>query len=211
MQKLLMAPFRHLINSQKEARRSQFELLAPAPGGVLFLGDSITEQGNWNEWFPGRKTLNRGIGGDTVGGIVDRLESAINDPDLISLLIGTNDLGGGGRVQDIAGQMERLVAQVTALAPRTLLLINSVMPRKPNFADRVLALNEHYRRIALSAGAEYVDLWPVLADHQGGLRTECTNDGLHLRGLGYRAWVDTLGPYLASDTPVQNSTKEGAK
>jgi len=45
---------------------------------VLFLGDSITEQGMWHEWLPEVPTLNRGIGGDTVHEVQARLDSAVN-------------------------------------------------------------------------------------------------------------------------------------
>ena len=46
-------------------RASQFAELAPAPGHVVLLGDSITEQGLWQEWFSGQPVLNRGISGET--------------------------------------------------------------------------------------------------------------------------------------------------
>ena len=86
-------------------RRSQFEALPKVADAVVFLGDSITEGGVWDEWFRELLTLNRGIGGDTVGGVLDRLDSALYEPRAISLLIGTNDLTGMGRsfkVDDIA-------------------------------------------------------------------------------------------------------------
>jgi lysophospholipase L1-like esterase len=42
--------------------------------------------------------------------------------------------------------------------------------------------------------ATNVDLWPALSDGRGGLRAEFTPDKLHLNGLGYAEWVDTLSP-----------------
>ncbi len=54
-------------------RAAQFAELPPSPGRVVFLGDSITQQGVWDEWFPELRCLRRGIGGDSVGGVQRRL------------------------------------------------------------------------------------------------------------------------------------------
>ena len=64
--------------------------------------------------------LNRGIGGDSVGGVHARLGTAINDPTAVSLLIGTNDLGGLGKSRDvarIATQVRQLIVSLRGLAP----------------------------------------------------------------------------------------------
>ena len=192
---------RRLLASSKAMRRSQFEHL-PLPGGcVLFLGDSITEQGLWHEWLPGMPTLNRGIGGDTVHEVQARLDSAVNEPTVISLLVGTNDLGGIGPSHDvpvIAAQFRGLVHELQRRAPDARLVVNSVMPRRASFADQVRALNHEYAAIARDAGATWLDLWPALADGAGGLRAAYTSDSLHLNGDGYEAWLGELRPLIAS-------------
>ena len=177
---------------------AQFEHLAASPGRVLFLGDSITEGCNWSEWFPELRTLNRGIGGDTVGGLLGRLDTAVDDPAVTSLLIGTNDLGAGDstRVDDIAAQYRQLLARIVELAPDSPLIVNSVMPRQARLAGKVHELNGHISGFATEAGATYLDLWPAFADANGGLRAEFTSDSLHLNGTGYRAWTDLLKPHL---------------
>ncbi|MEH0417943.1 hypothetical protein [Streptomyces sp. B21-083] len=62
--------------------------------------------------------------------------------------------------------------------------------------------------LRLRADARYVDLWPVLADHRGGLRSLYTHDDLHLNGPGYRAWGQTLRPLLAD--VARGATKENS-
>ena len=197
----ILAPvLRPLMASMQRGRRSQFEALPSPADRVLFLGDSITEQGIWAEWFPELRTLNRGIGGDPICGVLARLDSAINKPRAISLLIGTNDLHGVGKsraVVDIVEQMRELVERISQMAPSAPLFINSVLPRSTLFRDRIQSLNEGYRRIAADAGATYVDVWPVLAGPDGAIRSELTTDGLHLQGAGYGAWTAILRPHLA--------------
>jgi len=191
---------RRLLAPGQAMRRSQFEQLPLPPDGVVLLGDSITEQGIWDEWFPDHATLNRGIGGDTVGGVMARLDSAINQPAAISLLVGTNDLSGLGPSRDaatVADQMRRLVDELCRRAPDARLLLNSVMPRRASMADRVSTLNREYAAIATDAGATYVDLWPALAGPDRAMRAEFSRDSLHLNGPGYDAWVAVLRPHLA--------------
>jgi lysophospholipase L1-like esterase len=183
-------------------RLSQFDELPPARGGLVFLGDSITRGCIWNEWFPEHLTFNRGIDGDTIDGVLSRLDSAVVEPKVVSLLIGTNDLsglGGSRAVPEIADKFEDLVKRIRVVVPSAGLIVNSAMPRTAWFAPRLCELNGHYRRIADDAGATYVDLWPTLADPSGALHAEFTRDGLHLTGLGYRAWVNVLRPHLVAE------------
>lgn len=192
---------RRLLAPSKAMRRSQLERLPLPPGCVLFLGDSITELGMWHEWLPELPTLNRGIGGDTVCEVQARLDSAVNQPTVISLLVGTNDLSGIGpspEVPVIAAQFRHLVAELRRRAPDAHLIVNSVMPRKATFADPVRALNHEYAAIARAVDATWLDLWPVLADGADSLRAQYTGDSLHLNGAGYAAWVDALRPLLTN-------------
>jgi len=53
----------------------------------------------------------------------------------------------------------------------------------------------------MDSGATCVDLWPALSDGRDGLRAEFTPDKLHLNGLGYSAWVDTLSPITRRAPP----------
>lgn len=199
---LAAAPLvRRMLWPAKAMRRAQFEALPLPAGRVLFLGDSITEQGLWHEWFPELPTLNRGISGDTVHEVLARLDSAVNEPTAISLLVGTNDLSGLGRSRDVvvvAAEFRDLIAELRHRAPDARLVVNSVMPRKATFADAVRALNHEYVAIAREAGATWLDLWPVLSDGAGSLRAQFTGDSLHLNGAGYAAWVEVLRPLLTS-------------
>lgn len=199
---LAAAPLvRRMLWPAKAMRRAQFEQLPLPEGRVLFLGDSLTEQGLWHEWFPELPTLNRGISGDTVGEVRARLDSAVHAPVAISLLVGTNDLSGIGRSRDvtaIAAEFRELVEELRRRAPEARLVVNSVTPRKATFADQVRALNHEYAAIARDADATWLDLWPVLSDGAGSLRAQFTGDSLHLNGAGYAAWVEVLRPLLTS-------------
>ena len=188
------------LAAKQQQREAQFAAVPPAPGRVVFLGDSITEWTAWEDWFPKLATTNRGIGGQAICDVVARLDTAIVAPRAISLLIGTNDLhnlGQSAEVADIARQMRALVRRIRAMAPDAVLFVNSVLPRSAYFRDRIVRLNADYRVIAEEAGARFVDVWPALADGNGAIRREFTPDGIHLSLAGYRAWVAVLEPLLA--------------
>ena len=74
---------------------------------VVFLGDSITHQARWTgfisrhylENFPTNRYrfVNAGVGGDTAGGCLCRLDEDVTSkrPDVIVVMFGMNDLGWG--------------------------------------------------------------------------------------------------------------------
>jgi lysophospholipase L1-like esterase len=186
-----------LVKGQRK-RAQLFEAL-PAPSArVVLYGDSITEGGAWDGWLPGMPIANRGIGGDTIAQLSDRLDTAIDSPLAVSVLAGTNDLQRGepDDPDSIASRFRELIAQIREREPRVPILINSVMPRAAKFADPVTTINAQYRRIADEFDAHYLDLWPVLAAPDRSLRRELTPDGLHLNGDGYREWTAVLRPAL---------------
>ncbi len=192
---------RKLMARSIAMRRSQLETLPRVPGRVVFLGDSITDQGIWQEWFPELSTLNRGVSGDTVGGLLSRLDVALHEPTAISLLIGTNDLSGFGtsyKVDAIAAQMDTLLTRIRELAPAAPLFVNSVMPRSQALTRDVDELNARYRELTAKHGATWIDVWSLLAAPDRTLRKELSLDGIHLNGPGYQIWVDALRPHLSA-------------
>jgi lysophospholipase L1-like esterase len=196
---LAMSAFAGFMRAQQDMRASQFALRPPPPGAVVFVGDSITHGGLWDEWFPGARVLNRGIGGETTADVLRRIDAAINAPAAVFLLIGTNDLSKLSPLASIIGNIRKILSQMTARAPNAPVCVQSVMPRSAAFVRHVKALNEALRALVEELGGQvhYLDLWPALASPDGALRAEFTRDQLHLNGKGYQAWVEVLRPYVA--------------
>ena len=163
------------------------------------LGDSITEGGMWDEWFPDARVSNRGIGGEISSQVLTRLHSAIDLPRAVFLLIGTNDLAFDIPQMEIARNVRSIVGSIERVAPGTPVVVQSVMPRSLSFRDEILALNGRLRALVNAAPehVRYLDLWPALATADGALRPELTEDKLHLNGKGYVEWVDVLQPFMA--------------
>ena len=75
-----------------ENRKNLFDHLTMQKGSIVFLGDSITEYGQWEELMQNPKVKNRGIAGDTTWGLLRRLSTITStQPQAIFLMIGVND------------------------------------------------------------------------------------------------------------------------
>jgi len=182
----------------QRARRDQFETTGVPPRRIVLLGDRLTESGNWEEWFPGQPVLNRGNGGDHTADVLSRMDSAINDPLGVLLLIGTNDIAAAEAHDDAAANLRKILSEIESRAPGTPVVVQSVMPRASSYANEVRRLNRSYRDVVAEAtdSVSYLDLWPTLAADDGSLRADLTLDKLHLNGRGYREWVAVLRPIV---------------
>ncbi len=173
---------------------SQFEALPVQEGDVVFLGDSITEGGAWDELLPYVSVRNRGIGGDTTVGVLERLHQvASGQPDKVFLLIGTNDLFIGVPEEEIAANVGRIIDSIRSSSPPTEVYLQSVLPREAEYRQRVESLNQRLLAVAGERGAGWVDLYPHFLDESdGSISNELANDELHLMGKGYLLWREQI-------------------
>lgn len=164
---------------------------------IAFVGDSITNHGRWEEWFPDREVRNLGVSGDTTDELIARLDEVVEfHPDAVALLIGTNDLGQRKSVEHLVRNVEFLLVTLRRGLPGTRMLVQSIMPRGTEYADRVQDANRHLRQFAPSVNAQYLDLWPALVGEKNEIDPRFSDDKLHLTEEGYQAWLSELRPGL---------------
>lgn len=164
---------------------------------MVFLGDSLTEDGHWSEWFPDANVRNLGRGGDTTDGVLARLgEVVAASPDEILLLVGTNDLATRQTVEHLVRNIQSMMVDLRRDLPGTRMLLQSILPRAREFAEQIQTANIHLRQFAATVRAQYLDLWPALALEDGELNPEFSDDRLHLNSAGYDAWLGELRPAL---------------
>lgn len=188
-------------------RATLFEVLPTSKSDIIFLGNSITNGGEWAELLRNPHAKNRGISGDTTQGVLDRLSTITKGkPSKIFLLIGTNDLSRGKSVDEVAKNVAKIVERVKRESPATKLYVQSVFPVNPKFnkflghmnrQKDIAALNAKIKAVAARHGVTYIDVYKSLViPSTDVMNPEYTNDGLHLLGKGYQKWVDVLKPYL---------------
>lgn len=189
-------------NGHYKDRQALFASLPQQKKAIVFLGNSITEAGKWNEIMPGLPVQNRGISGDNSFGVLARLPQIVQaKPAKIFLLIGVNDLKREVPANLIISNCERMLSMIKAGSPRTKVYVQSILPvndtiliepfKKVTNAN-VALVNKAYEELAKQYGYNFVNLHEPFADAKGQLKRAETPDGLHLKVSSYPAWVNYL-------------------
>lgn len=189
-------------NNYYQQRMDLYNGLPHQKKTIVFLGNSITERGPWQELIPGKAIVNRGIGGDNTFGVLARLDKVLEDqPAIIFLMIGINDIGRSLPVTVIANNFRRIVEKVQTQSPKTILYLQSVLPMNDsilsaaylkNKKDTILALNKEIFQLAGEKKLVYINLHEVFADSKGDLKASLALDGIHLKPAAYIDWIDYL-------------------
>ena len=179
---------------------------APAPASaehdderdtIAFVGDSLTQDGAWADWFPDLNVLNLGVGGETTDDVLARADQIVERrPDEIVVLVGTNDLGTRQTVEHLVRNIQSLCVQLRRELPGSRMLLTSILPRGREFSQRIHEANIHLRQFASTVNAQFLDLWPAMALEDGELNPALSDDRLHLNQAGYDAWLNELRPAL---------------
>ncbi len=178
-----------------------FQNLPVKKDAIVFLGNSITEAGRWQEMDPDRIILNRGIGGDNTFGLLARAKTIIDlRPRKLFIMIGINDMARRIPIDIVMRNYRKLITAFKSAIPQTQVYVQSVLPvdtklSKGNYQTAnplVIELNKELQKMAKELQVTYVDLHPVFADANGELKTEFSKDGVHLYDRAYMAWFRYL-------------------
>lgn len=182
-------------------------------GGVVFVGDSITEGFPIHEILQCEKPMyNRGISGDTITGVLEKLKEEVFElmPQKVFLLIGTNDLGNGEQPAEVVGRIEKICRSIKETVPEVELFVESIYPVNENdfvnatpmpvvglrSNEAIQKTNKGIREIAADLKLTYIDLYFKLVDKAGKLNKNYSYDGLHLNIQGYYVVSEELQNYL---------------
>lgn len=204
---VLVHPVGVMADEYYDQKVSLFEILPVGEQDIVFLGNSITDGGEFAELLGVANVKNRGIRSDSMRGVQKRLDQILRGhPAKLFLLIGINDIAQKGvTVEALKKRYKELVSKIREKSPQTRVYLQSVMPINNTFKryltlsgkeSMIKALNKEIKQIASEQDCVFIDLTEALADSQGRLRKEYTNDGLHLKGPAYRAWIEVIRPYV---------------
>lgn len=190
-----------------DQRATLFESLPVTASDIIFLGNSITDGCEWAELFGNPHFKNRGISGDVIMGVYDRLAPTLKGkPAKIFLMIGINDVSHDLSADSILVMYKKLVNKIRVETPKTKLYIQSVLPVNDEFTrfpkvhnktQVILDINKGLKLLAKEKGCAYIDIYShLIAPGTQSLNKKYTNDGLHLLGPGYLIWKEVLKPYV---------------
>lgn len=184
-------------------RKAYFEHLPIKRKAVIFLGNSITEVGEWSELFQTKQVLNRGISGDVTYGVLNRLPFILQQkPRKIFIAIGVNDIKRGIALSEISRNHERMIRMIRQRSPKTKIYLQSILPVNEGMLAAIYAriknekidlVNQKLKELAKKYNCVYVDLHQsALKGGDGQLKAALSTDGLHLQPEAYIIWANYL-------------------
>jgi len=167
---------------------------------TVFFGDSLIMRSDFGRYFPDKKIVNLGCGGDTIKGACQRAEmTGILRPEKIFIMCGVNALRNNNLDECVSDYDEMLDLIEAANSPDTEVYILSILPVAgwiqtylPCSRETAVSFNESLKSLADEHGMEYIDLYS-LYEKDGQIDPDLTFDGVHLEhDHGYDVWADAI-------------------
>ena len=192
-------------------RHAQFMYrITQGPVGLLFLGDSITD--NWprvGEWswlkFAPYQPADFGISGERTEGLLGRITNGELDginPKVAVLMIGTNNIGGFNEEKSewTAAAITKTVEIIHQKLPQTKVLLLGIFPRygkESPLRERIIEVNQMIAKLDDGKMTRYLDIGKVFLDAENQIPTDIMPDGLHPNAKGYDLWYEAMNPLLS--------------
>ena len=180
-----------------------------AKGQNVFIGDSITDLYHLDEYYSDldKATYNRGIGGDTTIGVLNRLDVSLYQivPSNIVLMIGINDINSGYLEDDIIARYTSILDNIKSNLPSSKLFVMSILPMHDAMqgyidlnknTEIIISINSKIKLLAEERSYQYMDLFSLVKDEDNHLIKAYSDDGIHLNDAGFRVWTDLVKPVL---------------
>ena len=190
------------IKMARERRGSAFAATRLTKAKVVFLGDSITQEGEWHEYFPDLAVANRGISADTTKDVLERLDQVFAlQPDIVCIMIGINDIQAQESADAIAARIAEIVQKLKGKIEGVQIILQSILPSNDRWMkaidlSEIAALNGSMKELEKIEHVHWLDVSVLFAKADGKLDERYTNDGLHLNGEAYAKWLNLLEPIL---------------
>ena len=194
---------------------------AAGPHDLVFIGDSITHlfegdpnvpgrgEAVWKEYYGTRRALNLGFGWDRTQNVLWRLdhgEFAGQQPRLVVILIGTNNLTGTDNAPtsspaEIVDGIHAVCRRVTDASPASRILLMGLLPRSP--ADDPLRAGVRAVNTLLRAGTggwpgvRFEDIGDRFLAPDGSIAPGLMCDTVHPAEKGYRVWAEAIEPIVS--------------
>lgn len=185
-----------------DQKLSMFEQMPTPKNCIVWLGDSITDGGEWSELFPQYKSMDRGISSDNTFGVLYRLHEIVRrKPKKLFILIGINDIGKNIPDQVIVNNYRKIIDSLQLQTPSTKIYVQSILPTNDSFTnfknhqnktEHIVFVNAELKKICAEKNITYINLYDAFLNADGKMNEKYTNDGLHLTGEGYLKWKEVL-------------------
>lgn len=168
-----------------------------AKADIVFFGDSLTYYGDFSSVFPDKVVCNLGLRGDTIQGMIDRVEQvALLEPKVVFLMGGINDVGIlPSNVFEKC--YETLLLHIIKQANGAKIFVQSMLPvNNKQFSigcnnEQILKSNILINLLCVRYELSFIDLYSLYIN-DNVLPEELTIDGIHLYPSSYKLWKSVL-------------------
>ena len=160
-----------------------------------YIGSRYPEDVRWTERLHGFDVVNCGVNGMTVPRRPLRYLGQINanDPDLVIIMLGTNDLITGSGAEEITGRMENFLDSISRAGKPVMIISPPVLQYGEWVLDDDIVeesenLGALYGELAERKGCRFADAgkWDI----------DVTFDGVHFSPEGHAAFAENLEEIL---------------
>lgn len=187
------------------AFRKQDSIAMPPKKAILLVGSSSFRLwDNWQDYFPGRKMINRGFGGSSLPDVIRYADDVIfkYHPKQIIIYCGENDFAASDTVSvpTVVERFKTLFGMIRAKYKRVPVAFVSMKPSpsRQKFLTKYLAANAAIKDfLAAQKRTAYIDVYTPMLQPDGNVMTDIFKaDNLHMNAKGYAIWKQVMEPYL---------------
>lgn len=187
------------------AFRKQDSIAMPPKKAILLVGSSSFRLwDNWQDYFPGRKMINRGFGGSSLPDVIRYADDVIFKyrPKQIIIYCGENDFAASDTVSvpTVVERFKTLFGMIRAKYKRVPVAFVSMKPSpsRQKFLTKYLAANAAIKDfLSAQKRTAYIDVYTPMLQPDGNVMTDIFKaDNLHMNAKGYAIWKQVMEPYL---------------
>lgn len=170
---------------------------------ILFLGSSsITIWQDVNDYFPGKKIINRGFGASRIEHQIYYLQEVTLDykPNKIFFYCGENDVSAGASAEIVADRFKTWFQLTRKYLPNVEIIYISMKPSPirediyPIMADgnnRIKTFLSNY------SNTSYIDVASLMFNPDGTINMDLfLDDRLHMNKKGYAIWQKAIAQFM---------------
>lgn len=168
---------------------------------IVFFGDSLIYYGEFSSLFPGRVVCNLGLRGDTLQGMIDRVEQVrILKPDIVFVMGGINNLKDC-TISQFEEYYYILLDSIKRAVPSSRIVVYSLLPvNDVDFSiscsnKDIIEFNKNIKNVASEAEIEYYDLFSLYYLNVTQ-QNPFTVDGIHLHSYAYEKWYNCAKSFV---------------
>jgi len=167
---------------------------------LLFIGDSLIENFDWQERFPKNVVYNMGVSGETVDGLYARIEvvySQIEEADAVFIMSGINNIAMGDRT--FVPVYRKVVRGLKEHYTSSRIFVQSLLPVLFPWIsnDEIREMNRQLKKMAEEEHVIYLDIHSLFLEEKvKPVKAYLMDDGVHVSEKGYSVWSGEIEKYL---------------